>query len=84
MKMKDLYLKAKRFDESDEYQTPEYARIAKRQIELYTEMHTLFGPAILPLLEEYTAQIGEEYELECQHFFAQGYLMGKEEDMEGK
>lgn len=79
MKMKDLYLKAKRFDESELYQSSEYTRIAKRQLELYTKMRVLFDPLIGPLLEEYTTQIGEEFELECQHFFAQGYQMGKEQ-----
>ncbi len=79
MKMKDLYLKAKRFDESELYQSSEYTRIAKRQLELYTKMRVLFDPLIGPLLEEYITQIGEEFELECQHFFAQGYRMGKEQ-----
>lgn len=78
-----VFNKAKRFDESELYQSPEYAKIAKRQVELYTEMRVLFGPFIAPFLEEYTTWMGEECELECRHFFAQGYLMGREENMGG-
>ena len=47
-------------------------------------MRVLFGPFIAPFLEEYTAWMGEECELECRHFFAQGYLMGREENMGGE
>ena len=81
--MEELYQKARRFDEGDLYQRPEHARIAKRQMELYTKMRVLFDPLIGPLLEEYTTQIGEEFELECRHFFMQGYLMGKEQGADG-
>lgn len=75
--MEELYQRAKRFDEGEIYQSPEYDKIAKRQMELYREMRALFGPFIVPLLEEYTDQIGEECEMECRHFFEQGYRMGK-------
>ena len=37
-------------------------------------IQTLFGAVVSPLLEEYAAVIGEETELECRHFFEQGYL----------
>lgn len=74
--IEELYQKAKRFDESGVYQSEEYAVIAKQQNRLYKEISALFGPVAISLLEEYTAAIGDEMELECKHFFEQGYLLG--------
>lgn len=73
--IEELYREAKRFDESDIYHSEEYDAIARNQRDLYKKMCTLF-PAISSLLEEYTAAIGDEIELECKHFFEQGYLLG--------
>lgn len=73
-----LYQKAKRFDEGEIYQSQEYSAIAKRQMELHKKMCALFGPLIVSLLEEYSAAIADEMELECRHFFQQGYLLGQD------
>lgn len=75
-----LYQQAKRFDEGDIYQSREYDIIARHQRELYKKMRGLFGPLIAPLLEEYTACLGDETELECRHFFEQGFLLGRSAD----
>ena len=77
--LEDLYREAKRFDESGIYQSDEYAAIAKQQNRVYKEICAIFGPVAASLLEEYTAAIGDEMELECKHFFEQGYLMGRRE-----
>lgn len=75
--VEELYQEAKRFDESDIYQSPKYDAVAKNQNRLYKRICFLFGPATVPLLEEYTAAIGDEMELESKHFFEQGYLLGQ-------
>jgi len=75
--MEELYHQAKRFDESELYQSDEYAAIAKAQMGLYKKMYALFGAVIAPILEEYHAAISDELELECRHFFEQGYLLGR-------
>ncbi len=74
--MDDLYRKAKRFDEGDIYQSQEYQDVCARQIQLYEKLRRRFGAQITPLLEEYTAAIGDECDLENRHFFAQGYRLG--------
>ena len=75
--IEELYREAKRFDEGDIYQSLEYDAVAKNQNRLYKQMEILFGPAITPLLEEYTAAIGDEMDLENRHFFELGYLLGQ-------
>ena len=76
--IEELYQQAKRFDEGELYQSQEYSAIARRQTELYQKMRTLFGPPVAPFLEEYAAAIADEMELECRHFFRQGYLLGQD------
>jgi len=73
--MEKLYQKAKRFDEGEVYQTQEYSDICKRQFALCKEMRRLFGPVLSQLLDEYTAAVSDECDLECRHFFEQGFLM---------
>ncbi len=75
--IEELYQKAKHFDEGRLYQSQEYSDICKRQITLSKEMRLLFGPMLSQLLDEYTAAIGDECDLECRHFFEQGYLLGQ-------
>ncbi len=72
-----LYQRTKRFDEGGLYQTQQYTDICKRQLALSQEMRLIFGPMLSQLLDEYTAAIGDECDLECRHFFEQGYLLGK-------
>lgn len=76
-RIEELYEEAKRFDESDLYRSAEYDAISEKRCELYENICALFGPAIVPLLEEYADAIGDETELECRHFFKEGYLMGQ-------
>ena len=75
--IEELYQEAKRFDECDFYQTPEYSVIVKKQLQIRKQLWDLFGPRLTPLLEDYTAAIGEEMDMENRHFFEQGYLMGQ-------
>lgn len=78
--VEELYQVAIRFDEGGIYQSQDYNTVLKHKNHLLKTMQTLFGAVILPLLEEYTAVIEEETELECRHFFEQGYLMGLAEE----
>lgn len=76
--IEELYRQAKRFNEGEIYQSREYSAIAKRQTELHKKMRVLFGPLIVPLLEEYNTAVADEMELECRYFFEQGYLLGQD------
>ncbi len=75
--IEELYRQAKRFDEGGIYQSEEYNAIARKQRELYKNLRLLFGPTAGALLEEYTEALGDECELECRHFFEQGYRLGQ-------
>lgn len=74
--MEKQYQQAKRFDEGDIYQSEEYARIVEAKDELCENICIRFGAPIIPLLEDYVAVLGDETEMECRHFFEQGYLLG--------
>ena len=74
--IEELYQEAKRFDEGTFYQGEEYEKAATRQMELYTIMRNRFGPSFVPLIEELFKAVDQEMELECLHFFEQGYLAG--------
>ncbi len=83
-RLEELYREAKRFDEGGLYQSEEYQRIAIRQVKLYKEMRVLFGGLFAKLMEEYFALQGDELEMECRHFFEQGYIMGRRADSSGQ
>ena len=71
--VEELYQAAIRFDEGE---SQDYNTVLENKNHLRRTIQTLFGAVVSPLLEEYAAVIGEETELECRHFFEQGYLMG--------
>lgn len=73
----ELYLDARRFDESELYQSDEYENLVERKVELRENLYRRFNSAI-HLLEEYLGLLAEENELECQHFFREGYLAGRD------
>ena len=72
----ELYLDAKRFDESETYQSKEYEELVSRKAELTENLYRKFISAI-PLMEEFIGLLAEETELECRHFFREGYLAGQ-------
>lgn len=72
----ELYLDAKRFDESETYQSKEYEELVSRKTELIENLYRKFNSAI-PLMEEFIGLLAEETELECRHFFREGYLAGR-------
>lgn len=67
-----------RFDEGSLSQSKEYQEIVAEAERIRTLITEMFGPSILPLLEEYTDAIYEEMELEARHYFEQGYRMRNE------
>ena len=76
--LKALYEQAPRFDEGNLYQSAEYADAARERIELETLTRRLFGNHAATILEEYAGAMDRITELECQHYFEQGYLAGKQ------
>jgi hypothetical protein len=66
-----------RFDQGALYHSKEYADTVAEEERMRALMVDSFGPQILPLLEEYTAALYGEMELEAQHYFEQGYRSGK-------
>lgn len=71
--IREQYTKCLRFDESNLCHTPQYRQLAAQKESLYELIKDMFGPAVVPLLEEYTGLFYEEMELEARHFFEQGY-----------
>ena len=61
-----LYQEAQRFDEGKLYRSREYWAAAQNKNQAYERMRIYFGSILLPFLE-----------VECRHFFEQGYLMGQ-------
>ena len=76
--IKTLYEQAPRFDEGDLYQSAEYTDAARERIDLETLTRRLFGNHAATILEEYTEVMDRITELECQHYFEQGYQAGKQ------
>lgn len=74
--MEELYQEAKRFDEGTFYQRKDYEETVTRGLELYLIMCNRYGSSFAPLIEELLKTVYAEMELECQHFFEQGYLAG--------
>lgn len=72
----ELYLNARRFDEGEIYQSQEYEELVNRKVEVMENLYRKCG-AELPLLEEYIDLLRDETELECQHFFREGYRAGR-------
>lgn len=75
-RIEELYLEARRFDESETYQSKEYEDLVERKVEVMENLHRKFNSEI-PLLEEYIGILAEVTELECQHFFREGYRAGQ-------
>ena len=72
-----LYKNCIRFDEGNLRQTERYRKIAKEEERLRQLIIDTYGPQISPLLEEFSAAIYEEMELEAQHYFEQGIQAGQ-------
>lgn len=71
-KILQSYQKCIRFDEGDLRHTEQYKKVIAEEERLRQILVDTYGPHIVPLLEEYTAAIYEEMELEAQHYFEQG------------
>lgn len=71
----EKYESCTRFDEGAGYKTKEFQEISKRRELLRCLIEETFGEQILPLMEEYTACLYDEMELEAWHYFEQGYRM---------
>ncbi len=75
--IRKAYEQAPRFDEGAIYQSPECQAIGCRWIDLEEQITKALKPEIIPVFEELMTALCDESELECQHYFQQGYLAGK-------
>ena len=71
-KILQMYQNCIRFDEGALRQTEQYKKVISEENRLRQVLVDTYGTHIVPLLEEYTAAIYEEMELEAQHYFEQG------------
>ena len=74
-----LYADAPRFDESELCRSDEFSRLSAFQMQLIQQAEVRFGAEAADILEEYMGVLYEQTELECRHFFHQGYLAGRAE-----
>ena len=71
-KILKLYKECIRFDEGKLCKTQQYKTLVAEEERLRQMLIDAHGLQIAPLLEEYTAAIYEEMELEAMHYFEQG------------
>lgn len=71
--MMEKYESCIRLDEGSLSQSKEYQETVDKAERVRALIAEMFGPRILPLLEEYTGAIYEEMELEARHYFEQEY-----------
>ena len=74
MKFDVEYGRAKRFDEGKVYHSQEYIAFLKRRTQLEETAKSIYGVGVGLLLEEYADLLGDLTELECHHYFEEGYL----------
>ena len=73
------YEQAQPFDEGEIFHSKEYGRVIQKEMELYRLLVATFGANVEPLLDAYTDALGDKSELECQHFFQQGFSAERNE-----
>lgn len=74
-----LYQDAPPFCEGEIVQGEAYAKALRRQVKFHSLLVKTFGPAVVPLLEEYTEALYEEMECAAGHYFREGYRAAKKE-----
>lgn len=74
-----LYKQAPRFDESELYQSEEYEEASTMRLGLEALAERWFEGRLSTFLEDYVDAMEQMTELECMHYFEQGYLMGKQQ-----
>lgn len=74
-----LYGQAPRLDEGPVALEPLYSSALKEQLRISELIADIYGPAVIPLLNQYTVALCDEMECEAQHFFREGYLAAKRE-----
>lgn len=77
--VKKLYEQAPRFDESELYQSEEYAEASEMRLGLEALAERWFKGKLSTLLEDYADAMEQMTGLECMHYFEQGYLAGKQD-----
>ena len=74
-----LYKDAPRFDEGEFMCGQEYCEATQRRAHIHDLLISMFGARIQGLLDDYTAMLYEEMELEAQHYFQEGYRMAQKQ-----
>ncbi len=77
--IEQLYVRTPRFDEGDLYRSEAYSQLSVRQMQLLRQAAALFGEDAAKLLEDYAEVLYDQAEMECRHFFRQGYIAGRSE-----
>lgn len=76
-RIEELYQQARRFDEGELYQMAEYTDLSKKRSRLLEKLSKLIGPAFEYAVDQMLESVDQEIELECKHYFYEGYLAGK-------
>ncbi len=74
--VKDLFAAAQPFDEGELYQSPEYEKAEEKFILVEEMAEKLYGAEVAALLPTYLEAWSDAQEIECLHFFNQGYQYG--------
>lgn len=77
--MEALYQQARRFDEGEFCQSAAYLGVVNMRNKLLDMLVKLTGPGFGELNELTMSALDQEIELECQHYFCEGYLAAKRE-----
>lgn len=69
------------FDQGEIFQNKEYHAAKEKESDLYRLLSATFGERIELFLDTYTEAVEERMDLEVQHYFQQGILMGRRTDL---
>lgn len=75
--IKKRYEEVLRFDEGDLYYAEAYLEAEHACSKIEELLEEMYGPEVLPLLQEYAGVLYDITELEAMHYFEQGYLAGR-------
>lgn len=77
--IRELYEKAIRFDQGDLRYLEDYLEAEHACAKMEELIEEAYGPTIRPLLHEYAGTLYDIMEIECMHYFQEGYLAEKNE-----
>ena len=81
--MEALFERARAFEEGEFYKSEKYAAIFAVWKKHLDRLNKLTNGELDKELLELFGAIGDEWTLQCEHFFMEGYRLGKEDGMRG-